>query len=1275
MSRDLHSRLFSLVFSARGFNGAAATSIAAPSIVTLEQIISREDPAFNCPIADLTVGRDGMAYLTSAGHDMGYILRVSRDGRDKLGARTIEAINNATANKNGAIASSHGHFAHQVVFYDKQFQKIAAATDFLVSDQVGWDAPADVEAGASGDFYALDQHRGRILRISPAGKLIQSFALPDGNQAQAEGFRVCEKQQSLYVATRSSPGMECLGFDGKLRWRQGIGAGVSNPWGDAGGFDVDDDGVLYAISPNDSAIRKYGRDGKPAGEIKLAMPAERKARAPMRGLRIFDGDVLLRFHSPSELFQVYDLSTGAFKRSVSIDHERLTVSMPAGPWIAGSTIDFKIDFDGGGRRIAPVWRVWARPFGFLDYRELKIAHGKLNVPEGYSGLYQIKVTPETTPWQTGTVPSEYKVNRLVEVRSRGTVSSVAVATPGNRVWFGRGEGIPFTVFFGGTRSFAPNNATVSLVDGRGDDGGNDIFAQARGLNSLFGNVGENFLIPGSLTARLRPGKYLIRVAAQGSTWMNQPLVIGPALGTAPFFTVQYGDYGTTYPEAGPWDAADIVAATIRRNQRLGFNLMVDRLGCQVDAVVGKGERSQIDAEYKVLQSDESAIPAAKLESLSAAVQTIAARGGNGIHQMAILMNNDAGLPLGGPGFDSRKPQQIVSDLTTVTDRLKTLPAFRGWSWASNWWVFGKRGEAAAESPVEKAAYARALKRAATTGAWDAVLDRVAGMRLAYAVDAEKLFDAKLNTLSPGKTTAAACPFRNVESYPPITLANVDEADLQAQWEQISLPLHSPMNVDFYKRPGKKAWGHPEIWNDAGTGEQILPVLWQMVMRGADGVGCSGTVPQWYFATKGNTDDPRLSWNGLASVYRGLNGVLNRYGPWFAAMQNHDSVAIVASGRMFKIDDWANVMGRHFARVMEAYAACLYAHRPASIVFAEDLQPATLRQYRAVLVIDQTVEMEPALAAALKDAKAAGVKIFADRTCRPELVKDFAPLAVSFDKFEKDPSPASDDHAYWRFAAYAKADAAVLAKALAAIEPAAKIENPEVFVSERQAEQGRYLFVVNNTIPSELEPGQLWRVTLATASLVPQVVPFDIATSPGQVVYDVFAGRRAHTESDGLIHADLRSTPARIYAILPEAIGRVQIRGPRTVGSDGVLRWEAEVQSDSGRAIAAAIPMRIRLLAGDGSAARRALRFGGVARRQRRIHRAHQCAERAAFARSDRVVHRQVRDAEDRAARGQIPARRSAKEHGRWRYACFSESISGRAIGSVRRHRSRFLARR
>ena len=92
----------------------------------------------------------------------------------------------------------------------------------------------------------------------------------------------------------------------------------------------------------------------------------------------------------------------------------------------------------------------------------------------------------------------------------------------------------------------------------------------------------------------------------------------------------------------------------------------------------------------------------------------------------------------------------------------------------------------------------------------------------------------------------------VGMIPPLTFAGPDEVDLHIQAEQIQWPMISPHNVDFYKRPGEPAWGHPELWNDDGTGGQILSNSLQMVMRGASGIGQSGS-------TKGfaSSECPRL----------------------------------------------------------------------------------------------------------------------------------------------------------------------------------------------------------------------------------------------------------------------------------------------------------------------------------------------------------------------------------------------------------------------------------
>ena len=189
--------------------------------VKLEQVISREDVNFNCRQAMMTAGRDGKLYFSCVAHDLGFALRVSLDGKEKYGKKIIYAVSNVTANSDGVVASANGHFAHKVTLYDAALDQTGQVSDFLVSDSAGWDAPAHVEAGASGDFYGVDQHRDRIVRLSAAAKVVRIYPIPrepaEGG-GQIENFRVCEKQDAFYILTRNNT-LRCVGFDGKTRWK------------------------------------------------------------------------------------------------------------------------------------------------------------------------------------------------------------------------------------------------------------------------------------------------------------------------------------------------------------------------------------------------------------------------------------------------------------------------------------------------------------------------------------------------------------------------------------------------------------------------------------------------------------------------------------------------------------------------------------------------------------------------------------------------------------------------------------------------------------------------------------------------------------------------------------------------------------------------------------------------------------------------------------------------------------------------------------------------
>jgi RNA polymerase sigma factor (sigma-70 family) len=1153
---------------------------AGPEVV-LEQIISREDSRFSCPHASLNVGRDGLVYLSSGGNDS-YVLRIGRDGKGKYGQPIVYAAKNAAANADGVVVSANGHFAHKVTIYDRQLHQTAEVADFLVNDQVGWDAPSEVEAGAGGDFYGLDQHRDRILRINPAGKVVQAFAIPRepaAPQGQMENLRVCEPKQVFYILARGG-GIRCVGFDGKTRWSKGFS--LAGQWNiGSRAFDCDDEGTLHVLENGSDTVRKFGLDGRPAGELKLQI-GDRKpppGKLWFFALRVSRGDVLVRGEHPTELFQVYAAATGAFKNAVHVDHERLAARFPGEVWTAGRAHPFKIEFQAAGGNAAPRWRLWMRPLDVPEYRELKLANDQAEIPPEASGLYRIKLTPEVQPWERGLsaqVASEYQLQTVVEIRPAEAGGSVSVWTPGSRACYGQGEPVPFVAAARGAEKDRDVPATLKLLDGT------RAVAEVRATLKT-GAPPQSFALPPALTLGLRQGRYTLAAEAPGFTCASQPIVVGPPVRDPPYFITQYGDYGFTFPmNATFWNSADAVAAHAARLDKLRINLMVDRIGWPAFNPFSweNSSNSILDALGKRLAADPLAVSPDRARLDVPFLQCLGAYGARGIRHMGILMAMDAGLPLGS-GFDNRKPDQLVEGIRKHTEAVRPYGAYRGWTWSSNWWVFDKRGAAAAKTPAEKSAFEAAIRKARETGAWDPVLDQVAAHRLGMAVEAQDLFNQTLRKVAPdaGYRTAVAAPYRNVESYPPVTFSNVDEVDLHIQWEQMAVPYHGPHNVDFYSRPGKRGWAHPEIWNDDGTGGQVLSVLFQIAMRGADGVGFSGDLPPWAGHGGGLPDDPRMAHYGHASVTRALNTLFRAYGPLFAATENDDRVAIAASGRMYRIDDWSHVTGHHFARQMEAYISCLHAHHPASIVFAEDLKADTLKKFKAVLLVDERVELEPGLLAALRAAKAAGTAVLYDKTCRESVVKEFAPLDVAFDKLDRDRSPAGDDAAYWRFSGYGTANAPEIRRALDPVTPpAAGVDDPEILITQRKAEGARYLWVVNNTLP-RLDPGQLWRVNLAVTTRVPVVAPVRLAAD-APAIYDVFAMKQV-APAGGTLTADLRSLPARLYALLPAPIARVEVRAPRSVPAGAPFRWQAAAQDAAGRPVAALVPFRIRLLASDG----------------------------------------------------------------------------------------------
>ena len=355
-----------------------------------------------------------------------------------------------------------------------------------------------------------------------------------------------------------------------------------------------------------------------------------------------------------------------------------------------------------------------------------------------------------------------------------------------------------------------------------------------------------------------------------------------------------------------------------------------------------------------LQADPIAVAPEKAEFESRVLQTVAGYGATGIEQQAILLYMDAGLPVG-TGIDKRTAEEMARDIQLVTKHFADYPAFRGWSWAANWWI-EKRSSELAASPAEKSEYEAAMKAAKENGRWSPVLETVSDCWIGHAIRAEQQFRQVLDQASSRKLVSAMTgPYRQPGIHPPLTYANADEVDLHFQAEQIQWPMISAHNVDFYKRRASRPGGIRNFGTMTGPAVRFFrrDCKWSCGER-------TGSVNQDQPKALPHRTPTRVAWGRVTSIHRQLNQWLAAYGPWLASLEAHDPIAIPVSTRMMRMElDWQGIGGFYFTRLFEAYNACLRAHRPATFVFAEDCQPDSLSKFAGIFVVSQTVELDPA----------------------------------------------------------------------------------------------------------------------------------------------------------------------------------------------------------------------------------------------------------------------------------------------------------------------------
>lgn len=1114
----------------------------------LNHVVSRHHPSFDVANSRLGTGRDGNVYLVNAAPGNGQALRVSIDGANRVAGPVGYSSLTITANSAGVVATTEINKPAQVALWDNELAPIGQVTGFVHGTvggtYVGLGAPSDVHAGASGDFYAIDQYAARVLRIGPDGVRRRIYPL-DGIPepvplGSTVGLRVSESQQRLYTAWPSGR-LWVSGFDGTPLWSVGVDVAVGDV---CGVFDVAADGRLYALATDPTTHVKMVDVYDPGQTLHASFPlAGGPSVLPPAGMRVLGDTLIVKRPDPTVLFEVYDLA-GKFVRAVAADVAQFTVQSPSEIWTAGEPVPLTMS------PADPALRVWLRPLGVPEFTELPRTDGQVAPPADARGLYELRVSPDVA----GRV-SDYTVNGVVELRAPDAEGTVSILTHSendsddptkardrqqhNRFYYGKGEPIWVKVIVRVPAGLpVPASVPVRLMHA-----GQELARIEVAVSDGRGKGGFDATVTGALDE----GRYVLDADLPGLTVAPQFLEIGPGLAERPrFHLTQHGDYVEGMPlsdirnpnVATPIlfaDVPDTTADFLARARKLGINLFLDRLA---DRWPYRFSPMPADiATINRLKADDAGVAEEKAVFESPASRAIGGYGAYGIEEQPILLYRDTPLPLADPAA-------VVTQLRETTTDLLPYPAFRGWSWAASWWqAIG----ADAANPDEKAAYAAAVDAAHATSAWPEVLDTVSNRVFALKVDTERQFREALESVTTGKISAMTGPYPGPETAPPVTFQNADEVDLHYQAEQLPPPQVSAHHVDFYKRPGKPAWGHLELSNDDGTGGMYLPSLFQMAMRGVNGVGAVGDAgaahggshqPRYPDPRSGGVGsrpgDARSGGAGKTSILRAAYDVFRAYGEAAADGDNVDYVAIVVSTRMLRIEIAdGQIRSTYFDALFEAYNACLYAHSTARFVFTEDLGDIEdaedpLADVDAVLVVGQKVAFEPEWAAALAKTDK---PVYYDRNCRDDLVGDFTPLPLGFDQVANHPAAMNDESAYPRYRQYFIEHAAALRTEWGtAVGRVAECDNPEVLLSERKIGVTTYIWAVNNTM-LDWDPGLIWRVSLAVTQRVPVLADLKLDVPFGHRVVDVLASANAPVR-DGVVTADLRSVPVRLFAIEP-----------------------------------------------------------------------------------------------------------------------------------------------
>ena len=394
---------------------------------------------------------------------------------------------------------------------------------------------------------------------------------------------------------------------------------------------------------------------------------------------------------------------------------------------------------------------------------------------------------------------------------------------------------------------------------------------------------------------------------------------------------------------------------------------------------------------------------------------------------------------------------------------------------------------------------------------------------------------------------------------------VDFISTQHAEEQYFHPVTVANQIDLWRTPGKALWCYGNTtWMEEGTGAQMHRDFLAALLRAPQGVGTNN----WHAIGYPERAETEM----IQRVIKPAFQLMRAYGGVAAASQTVDQVAIWRSAYEECYEGTRAPERMHYYTMTAAYTACLYAHRPASIVQDEDVLAGALGKYKALIVSFEVPLPDPMLRK-LEEFRKQGGLILANRPLAGAFIP---PGAVDLGQlFSKSHADFNCNNDYERHVLLEEREGreqgSKLKQAMGdAVQPLADCDDPTTWLSVHRSGQAQYVWAANmKRLPQR--PVDFHRYSAFEHTSCPTKTPIRLKAG-NDVVYDIFAGRRVEPRQS-IVVADMTVFPGATFALLPTAIAQVKLAAG--VAPNGLsVTLKAAVVDAQGATIPAAIPMEI-----------------------------------------------------------------------------------------------------